>query len=484
MKNEPKLKNKKQTIIIGAGLGGLATAVGLRLQGFQTQVWDKNDQGGGKLQEWRNEGYRWDLGPSLLTMPLILEEWFLSVNRKMSDYLTLIPLQNTCRYFWQDGKIIDENESFWQQPEVQELLEHGAGVYALSGKAYLNYPPSEFWRAFHWKNWKDLKHLPKLANFKTLSELINEKIRDPYLRQLFCRYATYNGSSPYLTPATFSIIPYVEAEFGGWYIKGGMRKLVEAVEKIAKEEGVQFLYNEEAVAYEKGVLESKKGKKERADILICNGEVIRAANTLLKNHYSDKEKEKLNAPALSSSGFILLLGIKGENKQLKHHNISFSRDYPREFKSIFETKELPDDPTIYISITKKEDQEDAPEGCENWFVLVNTPAKTDFSEGEYEKYGEKIIKCLRERNILARDQTVEVKRVIHSGEIANRDLSTYGALYGWASHSILSSLFRPAMKHPREEIYFVGGSTHPGGGIPLVLLSSKMICRKILKNFS
>jgi phytoene desaturase len=271
---------------------------------------------------------------------------------------------------------------------------------------------------------------------------------------------------------------------GGWYIKGGMRKLVEAVEKIAKEEGVQFHYNEEAVGYERRVLESKKGKTERADILICNGEVIRTANTLLKNHYSDKEKEKLNAPALSSSGFILLLGVKGENKQLKHHNISFSRDYPGEFKSIFETKELPDDPTIYISITKKEDAEDAPEGGENWFVLVNTPAKSDFSEVEFEKYGEKIIKCLRDRNILASDQSIEVKRAIHAGEMAIRDHSSHGALYGWASHSILSSLFRPAMKHPREEIYFVGGSTHPGGGIPLVLLSSKMIYRKILKNFS
>ncbi len=479
-----KRNNNRTAIVVGAGLGGIATAIGLRLQGYQVQIWDRNEKGGGKLQEWKKEGYRWDLGPSLLTMPEVLNDWFRLADRRIEDYLTLVPLENTCRYFWQDGKIIDEDDSFWKNPEVQSLLKYGEGIYQLSGKAYLNHPPSEFWRAFHWRNWKDLKHLPKLMSLLTLAQVVEKKIKDPYLRQLFCRYATYNGSSPYLTPSTFLIIPYVEAHFGGWYVKGGMRKLAEAFERIAMEEGVEFNYSQEAIRYENKKITSHQGIGATPDLLICNGEAIRTANTLLKGCYTEKEKNTINKPSLSSSGFIILLGVRGENKELKHHNISFTRNYPEEFKSIFEKKELPHDPTIYISITKREEGGDAPEGCENWFVLVNAPAKTNFSEEESENYREKVIQELRNRKLLLPSQRIEISRQIHAGEIAKRDLTTEGALYGWASHSIATSLFRPAMKHPREEIYFVGGSTHPGGGIPLVLLSAKMICEKILKNFS
>ncbi len=483
MEQNNNIGKNRSVVVVGAGLGGIAAALGLRLQGFNVQVWDRNQTGGGKLQEWRNEGYRWDLGPSLLTMPSVLKDWFELANRKIEDYLTLIPLENTCRYFWQDGKIVDEDEAFWKKPEIQAFLRHGEGVYSLSGKAYLHYPPSEFWKAFHWKNWRDLKHLPQLMSFKTLSQLVEEKINDPYLIQILCRYATYNGSSPYLTPSTFSIIPYVEAHFGGWYIKGGMRKLAEVFEKIAKEEGVEFHYEQEAISYQNRTLRSRQGLEVSPDLLVCNGEVIRAANQWLSENYTEKEKAKLNAPTLSSSGFIILLAVRGENRQLKHHNISFSQDYRDEFKSIFERKELPVDPTIYIAITKRKEIEDAPDGGENWFVLVNAPSKTDFSEGELVAYREKVIQELRRRSLLLSEQSVEYKRHIHAGELAQRDYSSSGALYGWASHTILSSLFRPKIKHPREEIYFVGGSTHPGGGIPLILLSAKMICEKIFKKF-
>ncbi|MES2309239.1 MAG: phytoene desaturase family protein [Verrucomicrobiota bacterium] len=478
------MKSKPFAVIVGAGLGGVATAVCLRRQGFKVQVWDRNSHTGGKLQEWRHQGYRWDMGPSLLTMPDVLREWFASVNRKMEDYLTLVPLQNTCRYFWQDGKVIDEDAQFWKKEEIQSLLAYGEGVYRLSGKAYLEYPPQEFWRSLHWRNLKELKHLPKLTNFKTLSNLVDEKIKDPYLNQIFCRYATYNGSSPYLTPATFSIIPYVEAHFGGWYVKGGMRKIAEAIELIAREEGVEFFLSEQVLSYKEGEIQSASGKKERPDLIVSNSEVIRAANSWLKNEYSKKEIKKLNRPELSCSGFILLLSVRGENKSLKHHNILFTKDYRSEFTSIFQEKVLPRDPTIYLSITKREDDADAPYGCENWFLLVNSPAKTQFSEEEIENYSNRLIQLLRDRGALLPGQKIEYKKYLHAGEIAERDQSTGGALYGWASHTISSSLFRPPMKRSGKNIYFVGGSTHPGGGIPLVLLSSKMIYKNILKNFS
>jgi phytoene desaturase len=479
-----KMKTKPSVVVVGAGLGGLATAITLRRSGYGVQIWDRNGTVGGKIQEWRDDGYRWDMGPSLLTLPHVLKDWFSQQNRKIEDYLTLIPLKNTCRYFWQDGKIIDEDEEFWKKKEIQDFMAYGEGVYRLSGKAYLEYTPGEFWKSFRWGGLQELRHLPKLATFKTFAALVEEKIKDPYLRQIFCRYATYNGSSPYLTPATFSIIPYVEAHFGGWYIKGGMRKLVEALERIAFEEGVQFHLNEQVVSYREGILQGSSGKKEKPDLLVCNGEVARTANTWLQGEFSEKEKKKLSKPDLSCSGFILLLGVRGRNPSLKHHNIFFTKDYPSEFRSIFQEKDLPDDPTIYVSISKREDDGDAPEGSENWFVLVNSPSKDRFFEEEIEKYGDKLIEHLRRRGALLPDQRVEFKKSLHAGEMALRDQSTNGALYGWASHTISSSLFRPAMQLRGKKIFFVGGSTHPGGGIPLVLLSSKMVSKKILNYFS
>lgn len=478
------MKKKPYAVVVGAGLGGMATALGLRNQGFEVEVFDRNPTLGGKIQEHREKGYRWDLGPSLMTMPSILEEWFHRVGRNLHDYLDLVPLPNTCRYFWQDGTKIDENPEFWKKPEIQEFMNYGKGIYEISGKAYLSYPPSDFWRAIGVQTILSLRHLPKLMTFKTLAQLIHSKVQDPYLRQIFERFATYNGSSPYKTPATFAIIPYVESFFGGWYLRGGMRKIVEAFEKLCKEAGVQFYLNETIISYENGIVCTESGITRRPDLLICNGEVIRSAKTWLKTKFTDQEREKLDRLQLSSSGYILLLGVEGENPALSHHNISFSQNYPREFQQIFDSRELPSDPTIYISITQRVDSEDAPPGNENWFILINTPAKSDFSEEEIQQYKEQVIRLLRERGLLLPSQKVNYEKVFHSRDLAHRDCSSHGALYGWASHTISSALFRPALQKKKEPIFFVGGSTHPGGGIPMVLLSAKMICEKIFRQFS
>ncbi len=477
-------RTSNRVVVVGAGLGGIAAAIRLARVGFQVEVWDRNQTPGGKLQEIREGGYRWDTGPSLLTMPHVLRELFEFAGTTLERELTLERLSNTCRYFYSDGRILDEDEKFWQQPCVKEFIKHAEGIYSLSGEAFLQYPPGEWWKAFTWNNLHRLKHLSKVASFETLAQRVDRFFKDPHLRQLFYRYATYNGSSPYRTPAAFAIIPYVESHFGGWYVRGGMARIAEALARVAKDLGVVFHQQRTVSSYEKGVLRTEDGVTAKPDVVICNGDLIRASTTWLRSVVPLPVQARWKSRELSSSGYVLFLGVKGKSSRLTHHNISFSSDYPGEFEAIFEKKKLPMNPTIYVAITSKTDEGDAPTGGENWFVLVNAPARGDLRGEEAERYGVFLEEELRRRGFLEKSQTVEVRKILSPGDLSFRDLTSEGSLYGWASHALNSAMVRPPLRLPGgAPVYGVGGTGHPGGGIPLVLLSGAMVASQIRKDF-
>jgi phytoene dehydrogenase-like protein len=183
-------KVRKKIIVVGAGLGGMAAAIRLAHAGHQVEIWEKNKEPGGKVKELKKDGFRWDMGPSLLTMPHVLRNLFQDVEVPMDGFLRLERLKSTCRYFWSDGTRIDEDDAFWKQPHIARFLEYARGIYELSGEAYLHYPPEDFWRAFSPRNWSKLKHLPKIATLKTLAQVVDQFFSDSHLRQLFYRFAT------------------------------------------------------------------------------------------------------------------------------------------------------------------------------------------------------------------------------------------------------------------------------------------------------
>ena len=477
-----------KTLVIGAGLGGLAAAIRLARAGHAVEVWEKNGEPGGKLKELRVDNFRWDTGPSLLTMPHVLRELFASAGERMEDHLELIRLNSACRYFWTDGTVIDEDAAFWTQPEVARFLDYARGIYELSGEAYLTRPPGDFWRAFTWGNLGKLRHLGKVATTRTLAAEVERRISDPHLRQIFLRFATYNGSSPYLTPATFNIIPYVEAEFGAWYVRGGMAKIAEALAALAQRNGVTFRFNTTATGWNGTEATAQNGTRSRADFLVCNGDVLSVGSRrppgdgspgFLSEIFSAKEREKLLRPPLSTSGFILFLGVRGCDPRLGHHNIFFSDDYPKEFVEIHGEKISPGEPTIYISVSSRTDPGHAPKGHDNYFVLVNAPArdpKQPWTKAEAQGYRDLVLKRLERFGFDDLPGRIVTKRIFTPSDFAARDLAHHGALYGWASHSIRTSLFRPPLRAPgTRNVFFTGGTTHPGGGIPLVLLSGKMV---------
>jgi phytoene desaturase len=462
----------------------MAAAIRLAKAGLDVEIWEKNPGPGGKVKELSESGYRWDTGPSLLTMPDVLRELFSDAGASLEEYLTLERLDSTCRYFWSDGTVIDENEAFWRRPEVARFLAYARGIYQLSGEAYLNHPPSQFWRAFSLKNWPKLRHLPKVATTQTMAAKIDSFFSDSHLRQLFYRFATYNGSSPYLTPATFNIIPFVEADFGGWYVRGGMFQIALALEKLAKKLGVTFYYQSQVIEYRNGHVVSKGGAEDSFDAVVCNADVIAAHHSILP--FGPAPAAELARPELSCSGLIFFWGVQHRYGQLRHHNIFFSDNYPAEFRDIFSRKELPGQPTIYIAISARMDAGHAPEGCDNYFVLINAPARNPddpWSKEQLALYRSQVIARLERMGLPGLARHIVCEEIFTPTDFATRDLARHGALYGWASHSIRASLLRPPLRSPHDpRLYFVGGTTHPGGGIPLVLLSGKMVADLVQKD--
>lgn len=491
--------------VIGAGVGGLTCAALLAKAGRRVTVYEKNASVGGKLNWLAEDGFTWDTGPSLLTMPYVFERLWQKLGRTLADDLTLLPLPVTCRYRWTDGTVIDEDAKFWQRRDVAKFLAYARGLYDLSADAFLHHPLEEWWRQLRGSNLPHLRHLPKIASFQTMDQVVRRFFgHDRHLVQLFDRFATYNGSSPFRTPAAFNIIPYVEAKFGGWYVKGGLYEIARALERICRGLGVEFRVNTEVTAVESGPAATHLragrrydwtvrggGFQEHHEVIVCNQDVLSAQGRFLAGRLGRRREknfeEKVAGADLAISGFILYLGVGRAYPQLSHHNIFFSDDYPKEFRQLFDEHRPADEPTIYVAIHSKADPDRAPPGSENWFVLVNAPALAPDGGVDWQSiapgYGDRIIERLERRFGCEGLRThIRMRRHFTPADFQTRFLAHAGSLYGFASHGVRAAFQRPRLQ-PKgvDDFYFVGGSTHPGGGLPLVCLSGQMVADKILR---
>ncbi len=487
----------QRAAIIGGGVGGLACAALLAKAGLSVTLFERNATIGGKLNWLEAGGYAWDTGPSLLTMPYVFADLWRKLGRRLEDDLTLLPLPVTCRYHWTDGTVIDEDAAFWARPDVAKFLAYARGIYELSADAFLHHPLDEWWRQLTFANLPKLRHLPKIASFQSMDQVVRRFFgHDPHLVQLFDRFATYNGSSPYQTPAAFNIIPYVEARFGGWYVKGGLYKIARALGRIGVELGVEIRLNSEVTATQ--LLEDDpasgaysvdyNGGSERFDCVVCNQDVLSAYPRFLPAPLAETfRRTRLDVLDPSFSSFLLYLGVGREFPALAQHNIFFSDDYPAEFAALFGTGKQPADATIYVAIHAKADPTRAPAGCENWFVLVNVPALDPTYPVDWPAlapaFGDRIIDRL-ETVFKAGGlrSAIQVRQHFTPADFESRYCAHRGSLYGFASHGPWAAFQRPSLQpEGLPNFYFVGGSTHPGGGLPLVCLSAQMVADKILR---
>ncbi|RYY49513.1 MAG: phytoene desaturase [Chitinophagaceae bacterium] len=478
---------KGKAIVIGAGVAGLAVATRLAIQGFQVDVYERNSYPGGKLSMFEKDGFRFDAGPSLFTQPEHLEELFADAGEVLDDYLQYHSIDITCKYFFENGKQVDafaDRSRF--AAELQEklgepsnnlysYLQASESLYNNVGSIFLNYSLHKRSTWMHKRIAAALSAVKLPYLFKSFSSYNNSKFSTGEARQIFNRFATYNGSDPYQAPAMLSLIPHLELNRGVYYPQGGMISITHALYKLALKKQVKFHFNTPVsrIIYTEGIAKGivAGGDNHYAEVLVSNSDIYFTWKNLIGQ--VDKAKKILRQER-SSSALIFYWGINREFRELDLHNIFFSNDYRSEFEYIFKRKELYTDPTVYINITAKQEQCHAPTGKENWFVMVNVPANNGQN---WEELTAKARCYIIEK--LSRLLNVELATLIESETIMdpvtieNRTGSYMGSLYGTSSNTKMAAFKRqPNFTSSIKRLYCCGGTVHPGGGIPLCLKSA------------
>ncbi len=487
----------KNVVIIGAGIAGIAVAIRLKSQGYSVSVYEANSYPGGKLTAFKDKGYRFDMGPSLFTMPQFVEDLFAIAQTNISDYFEYKKKNVVCNYFYEDGTTftaVANEDEFAKNAEqtfninaedLRKYFSQSKKKYDLTASLFLEKSLHKFDTYLSKDTLKAIFKVNSLDIDTTLDAYNTKMLKDERLIQFFNRFATYNGSSPYQTPGIMSMIPHLEQYFGTYFPKGGMHSISMSLYQLAKDIGVDFQFNTKV---EKILTENKQvigirteSEWVKADIVISNSDVVPTYRQLLKDH---KAPEKILQQPRSSSALIFYWGIKKEFSQLDLHNIFFSEDYETEFDYIFNKKDVHDDPTVYVNITSKDEKSDAPKDCENWFTMVNVPSNTG-------QNWDKIIERTR-KNITAKlsrllgedvSKLIEFESILDPRTIESKTQSYQGALYGASSNNKYAAFLRhPNFKSSIKNLYFCGGSVHPGGGIPLCLLSGKIVSELIEKS--
>ena len=483
----------KNVGIIGAGIGGLALSIRLAHQGFKVTVFEKNSYPGGKLSELKRDGFRFDKGPSLLTMPSLIDELTNLTNSCHTfDYQKLDVITN---YFYSDGTQLNATanlEDFAEEvhlklnekkESVLKYFKRNAFYFKTTEDIFLKQSLHQIKNFINLKTIKGILLSPFLGLFSTMHKKNEQTFSNPKTIQLFNRYATYNGSNPYKAPALMNMISHLEFNLGAYLPLKGMHQITKHLVQLATDAGVVIKYNENVEALNVGLDNRITAIKSNGidfpfDIVASDVDIRVLYKHLLPSAFTPK---KLIEQEKSSSAYVFYWGINKEFASLGLHNILFSDDYKKEFDHLFSKQFPTDDPTIYINITSKYCKDDAPGGCENWFVMVNVPHNKNSTleyAADIRKNVVAKINSMLKTNI---EHYIISESTLTPLDIENQTSSYGGSLYGNASNNKFAAFLRHANFSSRiKNLYLVGGSVHPGGGIPLCLLSAKIASQIIV----
>lgn len=479
-----------KAIVIGSGMGGIASAIRLAVKGYQVDVFEANSYPGGKLTQIEKDGFRFDAGPSLFTMPELVDELYTLAGKNPKDYFKYRKLDEICRYFFEDGTQLNAsadiavfaNEANLKtgvdKNHVTRHLRKSDFIYRSTFFLFMERSLHKVSSYLSLKVFFSFLKIPFLGLFVTMDASNKKRLKDPKMIQLFNRYATYNGSDPYRAPGILNIIPHLEFNKGAYFPKGGMHNITQCLYDLAISVGVHFHFNQlvDEVVVEnsttKGVLIDKV--ESLCDLIVCNMDVFFAYKKLLPNV---QQPRKIVEQERSSSALIFYWGVRGSYASLGLHNVFFSNDYKKEFSYISKGTEIYNDPTIYVNISCKENTKDAPENSENWFVMINVPANNGQDWDELIKIARNnIIKKLNRGLKMDLEKSIVSESLLDPRSIESKTCSYQGSLYGTSSNTRMAAFFRhPNFSNKIKNLYFCGGSVHPGGGIPLALSSAKII---------
>jgi phytoene desaturase len=491
--------------VIGAGLGGLAVAIRLAKQGHSVEIFEANSYAGGKATVHNIDGFRFDAGPSLFTMPQYIEDLFELAGEDIEEHFPHQRLEHICNYFFEDGTeiIADAHpEKFAQEiadkttdsaESVTQFLNKSTKIYEVTKGLFLEKSLHKLATYFSKDAFKGYANLHKIDTMTNMGKVIDKQFKDSRTRRLFKRYATYNGSNPYQAPGTLNIIPHLEYGIGAYFPKNGIHGITQALLHLCDKLGVKIHLNTKVkrIVHEGGKvkglevgsqlsvdssIENRPPTTDHrlADIIISNSDVYFTYKHLLPDV---KFPEKVLNQPRSSSALIFYWGIKKQFPKLDLHNILFSEDYKTEFDYLFNKKSLYSDPTVYINITSKYKADDAPQGSENWFVMINAP-QVDGQNWEdlIAEARQNIISKINRVLNTDIEPLILAEKTLDPRGIESVTQSYLGSLYGTSSNNRMAAFYRhPNFSKHIKGLYFVGGSVHPGGGIPLVLSSAKIV---------
>ncbi|MBM4178135.1 MAG: phytoene desaturase [Ignavibacteria bacterium] len=488
--------------VVGAGIGGLVSAIQLAHAGHTVDVFEQGPRVGGKCNVSEFDGCSFETGPTLLTMPFVLDDVFRRVGRRREDYIKLHRVNPACQYRWSDGSrldmpfeledVISAIEGFAPGAGVnaRAYLEHAREVYEMTKDVFIFSPFDGFMEFLKPRNLGMLPRLHRLRFASTLHRHNASYFTDKRLLQLFDRFATYNGSNPFKAPATLMVIPWVEIGFGAWYPEGGMYSIVRGLEKLAIECGVN-------ISTECRVRSIEHAGKRATGILLDNDTRVACDHVVSNADVYVTQKHLLGLPVreprdLSCSGVVIQASVDVQSFGLAHHNIFFADDYEREFRVLENGRHHDSKATMYVSRSCAADGSLAAEGRENWFILMNAPpngvsAHLDGSAGSHwNGHDEHIVASAVQRlHDFGISPSIREYRIRTPDTMATQWSSFRGALYGASSNSPLSAFLRPRQKSlDLENLWYVGGSAHPGGGIPLVATSGMISADLIIESSS
>jgi phytoene desaturase len=491
----------KEVVVIGAGMGGMATAARLAKKGYKVRVFEAGDRHGGKCRTEWIDGYAFDTGPSLLTLPAVYRDLFQRTGDVLGRVVELKAVDPSFDYRFHDGtqvkfanlsrkNTLGSIESSFGSDTASEwdaIMQRAESMWDVSRESFIESELTSIRSLL--KRRSLLRDIFVISPWKSIRGL---KIKSPHLQKILDRYATYSGSDPRTAPAVLSSIAFVEEAFGAWHITGGVGKLADALYQRCLDRGVTFEFNSPVTEIThtngktSGLLLSD-GRTIEATTIVANSDAGAIYSQLIKNPPRAvlRAKKKIKKMEPSLAGFSLLLGLKpSDHTPLEHHTILFPENYDDEFESIFNKKTPVQDPTIYICAPHDPTMV-SKIGHEAWFVLVNAPRHGSDSfdwdkAGFAQEYAEKIINLIESRGISIRDR-LDVMEIRTPADLERSVMAPGGSIYGTSSNGARSAFNRARNRSPLEGLFCVGGSAHPGGGLPLVGLSAEIVAQAIIE---
>ena len=492
--DNPQNMSRKSVIVIGSGLGGLSAAISLAQEGYLVTLHEKNGQIGGKLNVLKRQGFTFDLGPSILTLPHIFERLFTRSGRSMSDYIPMRTLRPHWRNFFEDGKVVDldpdpermdaQARKVGEDPaNVRRFLKYSADLYDLVNAGYFEQGLDN---AAAFRKFYGLANFLKFDLFRTMHGGVSRYLKTRHMQDIFDYFIKYVGSSPYHAPAFMNCMATIQFRYDLWYVDGGLYHIALGLQRLMDELGVKVCLNSEVVEVTKqdgsvtGIV-TKDGSRHGADIIVSNMEVIPAYASLL--HEDEKLMKGLEKFEPSCSGLVLELGLNRTYPQLAHHNFFYSDHQREHFRTVFRKRLLPPDPTIYLVAASRTDPTVAPEGCDGLKILPHIPhidADHPLTRDDYMAFKDRVLDKLERMGLTDLRKHVVFEHCWTPLDIREQYYSNKGSIYGVVSDRFKNLAFKaPKQSTKYPNLFFVGGSVNPGGGMPMVVLCGQNVAKAV-----